>query len=162
MRDRLSRMQSRFSQKERSWGKSVVEKLASDLQNDFPGIRGFMARCKDPLEREFYLRMTAKFGWTKAALTHQIENQSYEKTLLGQTNFDRALTPALRAQAKLAVMDEYAFDFLELGEAHSERQLERALIARIEHFLRAMGGLFAFVGSQFPMEVDFPLAERTQ
>ena len=113
-----------------------------------------LQRCKVPLEREFYIRMTKKFGWTKNVLIHQVENQSYEKTLLGQTNFDRAVTPAIRAQAKLAVRDEYTFDFLELGDEHSERELERALIARIEHFLRAMGGLFAFVGSQFRLEVD--------
>ena len=113
-----------------------------------------LQRCKVPLEREFYIRMTKKFGWTKNVLIHQVENQSYEKTLLGQTNFDRAVTPAIRAQAKLAVRDEYTFDFLELGDEHSERELERALIARIEHFLRAMGGMFAFVGSQFRLEVD--------
>ncbi len=173
-----------------SWGKAVVERLAADLQAEFPGVGGFSAsnlwrmkgfyeayasseklaplvreiawshnlvileRCNDPLEREFYVRMTKKFGWTKNVLIHQIENQSYEKTLLGQTNFDKALTPKLRAQAKLAVKDEYTFDFLELGEEHAERELERALVGRIEQFLRAMGGLFAFVGSQFRMEVD--------
>ncbi len=43
---------------------------------------------------------------------------------------------------------------MELGEEHGERELERALIARIEDFLRAMGGLFAFMGSQFRLEVD--------
>jgi hypothetical protein len=58
-----------------------------------------MMWCKDQLEREFYIRMTRKFGWTKNVLIHQIENQSYEKTLLGQTNFDKALTPKLRDQA---------------------------------------------------------------
>ncbi len=113
-----------------------------------------LERCKDPLEREFYLRMTRKFGWSKNVLVHQIDNQSYEKSLLGQTNFDQALTPELRAQAKLAVKDEYTFDFLELGDKHSERELEKALIARIEDFLRAMGGLFTFVGSQYRLEVD--------
>ena len=113
-----------------------------------------MSRCKDPLEREFYIRMTRKFGWSRSVLVHQIENRSYEKTLLGQTNFDKALTPELRAQAKLAVRDEYTFDFLELGEEHSERDLERALIGRVEDFLRAMGGVFAFVGSQFRLEVE--------
>jgi len=113
-----------------------------------------LQRCREPLEREFYIRMTKKFGWTKNVLIHQIENQSYEKTLLGQTNFDKALTPKLRAQAKLAVKDEYTFDFLELGEEHAERELERALVGRIEHFLRAMGGVFAFVGSQYRLEVD--------
>jgi len=113
-----------------------------------------LERCKDALEREFYLRMTRKFGWSKNVLIHQIDNQSYEKSLLGQTNFDQALTPELRAQAKLAVKDEYTFDFLELGEEHGERELERALIARIEDFLRAMGGMFAFMGSQYRLEVD--------
>lgn len=113
-----------------------------------------LQRCKDLLEREFYLRMTRKFGWSKNVLIHQIENQSYEKTLLNQTNFDGTVSPAILAQAKLAVKDEYLFDFLELGEEHAERELERALVARIEAFLRTMGGLFAFIGSQFRLEVD--------
>jgi len=76
-----------------------------------------MARSKDPLEREFYIRRTRKFGWSKNVLIHQIENQSYEKTLLGQTNFDKTLTPGQRAQAKLAVKDENTFDFLEMGKS---------------------------------------------
>jgi predicted nuclease of restriction endonuclease-like (RecB) superfamily len=177
-------------QKGESWGKSVVQRLATDLQEEFPGIQGFsaqnlwymrqlfleysgkpklqplvgeiswsknlvvMARCKDDLEREFYIRMTKKFGWTKSVLIHHIENQSYEKTLLGQTNFDKTLPENIRAQAKLAVKDEYTFDFLELGEEHSERELERALIGKIEHFLREMGGVFAFLGSQYRLEVS--------
>lgn len=113
-----------------------------------------MSKCKGPLQREFYIRMTRKFGWSKNVLIHQIDNQSYEKSLLGQTNFDQALTPELRAQAKLAVKDEYTFDFLELGDKHTERELERALLAKIEDFLRAMGGMFAFMGSQYRLEVD--------
>jgi len=113
-----------------------------------------LERCEDLLQREFYIRMTRKFGWSKNVLIHQIENQSYEKTLLGQTNFEKALTPAQRAQAKLAVKDEYTFDFLELGQEHSERELERALIVRVEDFLRAMGGMFAFLGSQFRLEIE--------
>lgn len=113
-----------------------------------------MSKCKAPLEREFYLRMTRKFGWSKNVLIHQIDNQSYEKSLSGQTNFDQTLTPELRVQAKLAVQDEYTFDFLELAEEHGERELERALITRVEDFLRAMGGRFAFMGSQYRLEVD--------
>ena len=134
---------------------SGLEKLAPLVREiGWSHNLAILERCKDPLEREFYLRMTRKFGWSKNVLIHQIDNQSYEKSLLGQTNFDQALTPELRAQAKLAVKDEYTFDFLELGEEHSERELERALIARIEDFLRAMGGMFAFMGSQYRLEVD--------
>lgn len=113
-----------------------------------------MSKCKDDLAREFYIRMTKKFGWTKNVLIHQIENQSYEKTLLGQTNFNKALPEKIKKQAKLAVKDEYTFDFLELGEEHNEAELERALIAKINQFLIEMGGTFAFMGNQFRIEIE--------
>jgi predicted nuclease of restriction endonuclease-like (RecB) superfamily len=54
-------------------------------------------RCKDALEREFYLRATARFGWTTAVLKHQVDNKSYEKYLLNQTNFDQAVPDKIRA-----------------------------------------------------------------
>jgi predicted nuclease of restriction endonuclease-like (RecB) superfamily len=111
-------------------------------------------RCKDELEKEFYMKMTKKFGWTKNVLVHQIDNQSYEKFLLGQTNFDRALPDKYRYQAKLAVKDEYTFDFLELGEEHSERELEIALVNNIRAFLIEMGGYFTFIGNQHRLEIE--------
>jgi len=112
-----------------------------------------MEKCKDDLEREFYLRMTRRLGWTKNVLTHQIENDTYEKTMLGQTNFEATLPEEIRSQAHLALKDEYTFDFLELGDEHNERQLEAAILARIEPFLREMGGVFSFIGSQYRMQV---------
>lgn len=177
-------------QKGDTWGKAVVERLAEDLRDEFPGMQGFsaqnlwymrqfyseysckpnlqplvgeiswsknlmiMARCKDDLQREFYIKMTRKFGWSKNVLVQHIENQSYEKTLLGQTNFDKTLPDNMRSQAKLALKDEYTFDFLDLGEEHSERDLEQALIGKIEHFLREMGGNFSFLGSQYRLQVS--------
>lgn len=112
-----------------------------------------MEKCKDELEREFYLRMTRKYGWTKNVLVHQVENQSYEKTLLNQTNFSETLPDTLQDQAKLAVRDEYVFDFLELSEQHSEYELEQAILNRVDTFLRQMGGMFAFLGSQYRLEI---------
>lgn len=123
--------------REISWTKNIV----------------ILDHCKEPAEREFYLRHTKQFGWSKNVLIHQIENQTYQKTALNQTNFDETLPAEIRNQAKLAVKDEYTFDFLELGDEHSERQLEQAILARVEPFLREMGGVFAFIGSQYRLEV---------
>ena len=155
-------------QKGASWGKSVVERLSIDLQNEFPGISGFSPRniwrmrdfyitygenqkltplvaeiswthnlmilkkCRDELEREFYIRMTKKHGWSKSALLSQIENQTYEKTMINQTNFDRALPENISIPARLAVKDEYTFDFLEMGDERTERHLEYAILAKVE------------------------------
>ena len=173
-----------------TWGKSVVKRLAEDLQKEFPGIGGFssqnlwkmkqfyqtysqnvklsplvreigwthnhiiLTKCKDDLEREFYIRMTRKLGWSKNVLIHQIENQTYEKTLLNQTNFEQTLPVEISSQAKIAIKDEYTFDFLELGDEHSEHQLEQAILSKIEPFLHEMGGLFSFIGSQYRLEVS--------
>jgi len=177
-------------QKQYGWGKSIVENLARDLQEEFPGMRGFskdnlwrmkklylnysnnqklaplvqeiswvhniiiMERCKDDLEREFYIRMTRKFGWSKNVLIHQIENKTYEKTLTSQTNFEKTLPANLKNQAKLALKDEYTFDFLELSEEHSEMELERAILARMNKFLTEMDAMFAFLGNQYRIEIN--------
>ena len=78
-----------------SWAKNII----------------IMEKCKDDLEREFYIRMTKKFGWSKDVLIHQVENQSYEKYLLNQTNFDKSVPEKYRHQAKLAV-EEFFIDLL--------------------------------------------------
>lgn len=176
-------------QKKALWGESIVERLAKDLQVEFPGMKGFsvqnlwymrqfystyenrpklqplvgeiswshnliiMSRCNDLLEKEFYIRMSRKFGWSKNILTLQIENQTYEKTLTNQTNFKRTLSSKAHVPAKLSVKDEYTFDFLDLREEHSERQFHESILSRIPLFLREMGGLFTFVGSQYRLEV---------
>jgi predicted nuclease of restriction endonuclease-like (RecB) superfamily len=111
-------------------------------------------RCKDSAEREFYILRTQQFGWSKDVLIHQIENETYRKTLLNQTNFEVAVPEALRLQAKLAVKDEYTFDFLELADEHSERQMEQAILAKVEPFLLEVGGMFSFIGSQYRLEVS--------
>jgi predicted nuclease of restriction endonuclease-like (RecB) superfamily len=110
-------------------------------------------RCKDDLEREFYIKMTKKYGWTKTILIHQIEGKAYERFLLNQTNFDKALEEKYKHQAKLAVKDSYSFDFLEMSEDYGEREMELGLIKNIRKFLLEMGGDFAFIGNQYKLEV---------
>ena len=47
--------------------------------------------------------LVAEITWAKAVLQHQIDNQSYAKYLLNQTNFDQTLPPDIKAQAVLAI-----------------------------------------------------------
>ncbi|KQT22291.1 hypothetical protein ASG31_02835 [Chryseobacterium sp. Leaf404] len=111
-------------------------------------------KCKDPKEREFYILSTKKYGWTKNVLIHQIENQTFQKYLVNQTNFDETLPEKIRNQAILAVKDEYIFDFLGIEEEHSEKDLELKLIQNIRGFLLELGSDFSFIGNQFKVEVS--------
>ncbi|MBQ9004500.1 MAG: DUF1016 family protein [Eggerthellaceae bacterium] len=108
-----------------------------------------MEKCKDDLEREFYLRMAKRYGWSKRLVSNYIEAGAYERYLLNQTNFEETLPPERQAQAKLAVKDEYTFDFAELSPEYSEHELELQLVSRIRDFLTEMGGTFTFVGNQY-------------
>ncbi len=112
-----------------------------------------ISKCKDDLEREFYIQMTKKYGWTKNVLIHQIEGRSYERFLLNQTNFDKTLEEKYRHQAKLAVKDSYSFDFLGMSEDYGEREMELELIKNIRSFLMEMGSDFAFIGNQYKVTV---------
>lgn len=106
-------------------------------------------KCKDDLEREFYIQMTKRYGWTKRILTNFVEAKTYEKYLLNQTNFDLTIPEEYRIQAKLAVKDEYTFDFTELSPEYSEHELEIQLVNNIRAFLIEMGGDFTFIGNQY-------------
>ncbi len=112
-----------------------------------------MQKCKDPLEREFYIKMTKRFGWTKDVLINNIENQAFAKYLSNQTNFDETVPEKYRLQAKLAVKDDYNFDFIEMGIEHSEAELEAGIIYNIRAFLSEMGGDFSFIGNQYHLDV---------
>ena len=113
-----------------------------------------MKKCKEVQERRFYILTTKKYGWTKSVLTHQIENKSYEKYLLNQTNYDQVLPDHLKNQAILSVKDQYNFELLDLADEHSERELETSIIKNIRAFLMQMGSDFAFIGNQYRLEVD--------
>ena len=119
--------------REISWTKNIV----------------IMERCKDDLEREFYIKIVKKFGWTKDVLINNLENNAYHKYLLNQTNFDENVPEKYRLRAKLSVKDDYNFDFLEMGLEHSEAELETAIIRNIRAFLSEMGDDFTFVGNQY-------------
>ena len=124
--------------REISWSKHVV----------------ILKKCKNTQERQFYILATKKFGWTKDVLIHQVENKTYEKYLLNQTNFDAALPEKIRKQAYLAVKDNYTFDFLNLTDQHPESELEQGLIQNIRQFLLEMGTDFTFVGNQYKLWVN--------
>ena len=112
-----------------------------------------MEKCKDSSQREFYIKMTKRFGWTKDVLNNNIENRAFEKYLTNQTNFDETVPEKYRLQAKLAVKDDYNFDFIEMGIEHSEAELEAGILKNIRVFLIEMGGYFTFVGAQYHLDV---------
>ncbi len=178
-------------QKKLGWGKSVVEKLASDLRTSFPGQKGFspqqlwfmrqmyvefsdrpillqlarelpwyhivtiMTKIKETAEREYYLRAAVSYNWSRAVLVHQIESHLYFREVKAQKthNFKRLL-PRNQAHAVDEIMkDPYILDFMNLQPEAKEREIEQQLILHLRQFLTELGAGFAFVGSQYRLQV---------
>jgi len=113
-----------------------------------------LEKLKEPVERQWYARQAVEHGWSRALLTHQIESRLHERQGRALTNFERTLPPPQSDLARQILKDPYAFDFLTLEPDAHERHLERGLIDHIRQFLLELGVGFAFVGRQYPLEVD--------
>jgi len=110
-------------------------------------------KVKDPDERLWYIQQTIEHGWSRAVLVHQIESDLFERQGKTLTNFERALPAPQSDLARELVKDPYNLDFLGLTEDVSERELEHSLLDHLKEFLLELGKGFAFMGSQFHLEV---------
>jgi predicted nuclease of restriction endonuclease-like (RecB) superfamily len=108
---------------------------------------------KDPSEREWYVRATVQNGWSRDILVHQIESGLRHRQGRAVTNFDRALPVPQSDLAQQITKDPYNFDFLMLGQEAHERDLERGLLDHLRTFLLELGVGFAFVGSQYRLQI---------
>jgi predicted nuclease of restriction endonuclease-like (RecB) superfamily len=108
---------------------------------------------KEHSEREWYARQAIEHGWSRNVLTHQIESKLLYRQGKALTNFSRTLPAPHSELAQEIIKDPYRFDFLALGPEILERDLERSLIENIRALILELGKGFAFVGSQYHLEV---------
>jgi len=176
-------------QRAEGWGAKVVDRLAGDLRQAFPDMRGFSPRnlkymrafaeaypeatfvqqvaaqmpwfhncilldkVSDPAEREWYVRAAIEHGWSRNVLVHQIESGLRQRLGQATTNFGATLSSPQADLAGQTLKDPYVFDFLSLGAEAHERDLERGLLDHLREFLLELGVGFAFVGSQYHLDV---------
>ncbi len=105
-------------------------------------------------ERDFYTAAAAEHGWSRNVLLNQIMNRLHQRAGAAPSNFTDQLPPADSDLAQQLTRDPYVFDFLNLTGTVAERDLETALMDRLQAFLLELGHGFAFVGRQYHFEVD--------
>jgi len=110
-------------------------------------------KVKDPQQRLWYAAQTIEHGWSRAVLVHQIESDLYTRQGQALTNFERALPAPQSDLAHEMMKDPYHLDFLGLADDISERELEQSLLDHLKEFLLELGKGFAFMGSQYHLEV---------
>ena len=110
-----------------------------------------MGRLNDPAAHLYYLRATARFGWSRNVLLNQIKAGAYERAVKEKKthNFPLALPEHFVEQADEMMKSRYNLEFLGIGRAMKERELEDRLIERLQQFILELGYGFCFVGRQY-------------
>lgn len=112
-----------------------------------------LLKVKEKHIRNFYMKEAINNSWSTRQLERQINSFYYERILSSQNKVpvkaeanisEPALTP------EDIVKDPYVLEFLNIREKKSylERDLEQALIDKLQEFLLELGKGFSFVGRQ--------------
>jgi predicted nuclease of restriction endonuclease-like (RecB) superfamily len=112
--------------------------------------RFILDKVSDPAARLYYLLCTARFGWSRKVLLNQIKAQAYERATQEKKthNFALALPEHFAEQADEMMKSRYNLEFLGIGQAMKERDLESRLIERLQQFILELGYGFCFIGRQ--------------
>lgn len=105
-------------------------------------------------ERLWYAQKAMENSWSRNILDMQIDTHLFQRQGGAVTNFEQTLPAPQSDLGRALLKDPYNFEFLTLAEAAQERDLERALVDRIREFLLELGVGFAFVGSQYRLELE--------
>lgn len=116
-------------------------------------VRCLLDRLDDPADRDWYAVEATDHGWTLAVLEHQIATDLRHRIAAAPSNFADQL-PTESDLAQQLTRDPYVFEFLDLAAPALERDIEQALMNRLQETLLEFGRGFTFAGRQVPLDVD--------
>ena len=169
-----------------SFGDKYIDAIAKEIQDVFPGIKGFnrrglyrmkqfyelykdnsivtplltqlswsnhlliMSGCKSNMEREFYMRLCIKEGYSKRELERQINSGYYERYMLSK---EKLLPEPIKGLKENPFLDSYVIEFLDLPKNFKESDLRKGLIQNMKEFILEVGKDFTFIDEEYRVQV---------
>ena len=104
-------------------------------------------------DREWYAAKAVEEGWSRNVLRHFIAVGLRKQLGGAPTNFASVLEAPDSELAQQIVKDPYVFEHLAYVDRVAERDVEQALMDRLQDTLMELGRGMAFVGRQYPLSV---------
>jgi len=111
--------------------------------------------------REYYMKEAAEQNWGTRALDRQISSLAYERILSSQNKMEvKRHEDTVAKENTLTphdiIKDPYVLEFLDLPSNTDfyEKDLEKALIDKLQHFMLELGKGFSFVSRQRRFKAD--------
>jgi predicted nuclease of restriction endonuclease-like (RecB) superfamily len=108
-----------------------------------------LSKAKTAEEKFFYLLYCIKERWSMRDLRRQLNSGYFERTMLSNQQVTKILTQLPKDLFK----DPYIFEFLNLPDDHSEKDLEKALVLNLQKFILEIGKGFTYMGNQYRLQV---------
>ena len=112
-------------------------------------------RVENPKARIYYMDEAAEQNWSVRAMERQINSFYYERILANQANKNviseaKQKTKQLENKPEDFIKDPYVLEFLDLNPdwTYMEKDIEQALIDKLQQFLLELGKGFSFVARQ--------------
>lgn len=108
-----------------------------------------LSQTKSPEEKFFYLILSIKEKWSMRDLRRQLSSGYFERTMLS----NKLVTGGSAQIPEGLFKDPYIFEFLDIPDAHTEKDLEKALVINLQRFILEIGKGFTYMGNQFRLQV---------
>lgn len=108
-----------------------------------------LSKTKSAEENFFYLILSIKEKWSMRDLRRQLSSGYFERTILSQKLDRECQSPIPTGLFK----DPYIFEFLDIPDTHSEKDIESALVQNLQKFIIEIGKGFTYMGNQYRLQV---------
>jgi predicted nuclease of restriction endonuclease-like (RecB) superfamily len=109
-----------------------------------------IGKCSDnPPKALFFVRKTLENQWGRGVLMNFLSTDLYESQGAALTNFSTTLPKPESDLAQEYFKDPYHFEFLQMNEEYTEKDLKDALMNKLVQFLIELGKGFSFVGREY-------------
>ncbi len=118
-----------------------------------------LMRIENANARDFYLNETIAGNWSTRQLERQINSLFYERTLASRNKkgmLEMSRTNDGTHNPDHIIKDPYVLEFLDVKENEriAEKELEAALIEKLQNFLLELGKGFSFVKRQYRINTE--------
>jgi predicted nuclease of restriction endonuclease-like (RecB) superfamily len=109
-----------------------------------------MVGAKSDEAREFYLRLSAKYHYSKRELERQMYSHLFERQTISDEKNKVFIS---RNDGLTALRDNYTLEFLDIPEQHKEKELRKSIVKHLKDFILEFGKDFTLVGEEYRVQV---------
>lgn len=120
-----------------------------------------LLKVENEAARGYYLKEAIESNWSTRNLERQVNSLYYERVLMSGKEYSPAVKEEAESKKEIMlpehiIKDPYVLEFLELkpNQAFYEKELEQALIDKLQEFLLELGKGFSFVKRQYRISAE--------